>query len=99
MKNSSKWGLLFALFAGFCLALNASAEIRLPHVFGSHMVLQRQKPIVIWGWAQPGETVTVQLGSTQRTAQANDKGEWKVTLPAMEAGGPYELTSERFQHR
>lgn len=84
--------LLLTFFAALALALNASAEIRLPHVFGSHMVLQRQKPIIIWGWAQPGETVTVQLGSAQQTAQANDKGEWKVTLPAMEAGGPYDLT-------
>src|SRR5580692_2637648 len=94
MKNSSKWCRvwLLAFIAGLSLALNASAEIRLPHVFGSHMVLQRQKPIVIWGWAQPGETVTVQLASAQQTAQANDKGEWKVTFPAMEAGGPYELT-------
>jgi sialate O-acetylesterase len=83
---------LFTFFAGLSLALNASAEIRLPHVFGSHMVLQREKPIIIWGWAQPGETVTVQLGTAQQTAQANDKGEWKVTLPAMEAGGPYDLT-------
>lgn len=86
------WILLSVFFAGLLLALNVSAEIRLPHVFGSHMVLQREKPIIVWGWAQPGETVTVQLDSTQQTTQANDKGEWKVTLPAMEAGGPYELT-------
>jgi sialate O-acetylesterase len=84
--------LLFTFFAALSLAFNASAEIRLPHVFGSHMVLQRQKPIVIWGWAQPGEIVTVKLDSSEQTTQANDKGEWKVTLPAMEAGGPYELT-------
>ncbi|HXB57965.1 MAG TPA: sialate O-acetylesterase, partial [Candidatus Acidoferrales bacterium] len=49
-------------------------------------------PIVIWGWAKPGETVTVTLGSASQTAQANEHGEWKVTLPAMHAGGPFTLT-------
>ena len=70
----------------------AQAEIRLPHVFGSHMVLQQEKPITIWGWANPGETVKVQLGTEQQTTQANDRGEWKVALPALKAGGPYTLT-------
>ncbi len=70
----------------------ARAEISLPHVFGSHMVLQQEKPLTIWGWATPGETVTVQLDKATQTTKANDKGEWKVVLPAMKAGGPYTLT-------
>ncbi len=70
----------------------ARAEIRLPHVFGSHMVFQREKPVIIWGWANPGETVTVQFSSATQTAQANERGEWKATLPSMKAGGPYTLT-------
>jgi sialate O-acetylesterase len=78
--------------SGIFWATATQAEVRLPHVFGSHMVLQQEKPLIIWGWATPGETVTVQLGSASLTAQANDKGEWKVTLPAMKAGGPYTLT-------
>jgi sialate O-acetylesterase len=68
------------------------AEITLPKVFCSHMVLQQQKPLVIWGWAQPGETVTVELCSMQTVVQANDRGEWKAVLPATNAGGPYTLT-------
>ena len=71
----------------------ARAEVRLPHVFGSHMVFQRDQPLVIWGWATPGETVTVQLGDTRQTATANDRGEWKVTLPALPAGGPFTLAA------
>jgi len=70
----------------------ARAEISLPHVFGSHMVLQQEKPLVIWGWATPGETVTVRLDQATQATKANDKGEWKVILPAMKAGGPYTLT-------
>src|SRR5580658_4701690 len=69
----------------------ARAEVRLPKVFASHMVLQREMPLVIWGWAQPNETVTVTLASASAQTQANESGEWKVTLPAMKAGGPFTL--------
>jgi len=70
----------------------ARAEIRLPHLFGSHMVLQRDKPIIIWGWANSSETVKVKLGPETQTSRANERGEWKVVLPAMQASGPYNLT-------
>ena len=83
---------ILMFLAGVGMPGVARAEIRLPHVFGDHMVLQREKPLVIWGWGTPNETVTVQLGSTTQTTQANDRGEWKVILPAMNAGGPYTLT-------
>ena len=69
----------------------ARAEVRLPKVFSSHMVLQRDMPLVLWGWAQPNETVTVTLASATAQAQANERGEWKVVLPAMKAGGPFVL--------
>jgi sialate O-acetylesterase len=86
------WILLLSLFAAFGFSQNARADIRMPNVFGSHMVLQREKPIIIWGWANPGETVTVQLGSESRSTRANERGEWKVELPAMAEGGPFTLT-------
>ncbi len=70
---------------------SARAEVRLPKVFSSHMVLQQEKPLVIWGWAQPNETVTVQLSSESQQVQANERGEWKAILPAMKAGGAYTL--------
>ncbi|MCL5097298.1 MAG: sialate O-acetylesterase [Candidatus Omnitrophica bacterium] len=71
---------------------SVQAAVRLPKVFSDHMVLQREKPMVVWGWAEPDETVTVRLGAESRQAQANDRGEWKAVLPEMEAGGPYMLT-------
>jgi len=70
---------------------SAMAEVRLPRVFGSHMVLQRETPLVVWGWADANETITVSLGGELRTAKANARGEWKVTLPAQKAGGPFTL--------
>jgi sialate O-acetylesterase len=63
------------------------ADVKLPAVIGSHMVLQQQRPIVIWGWADPGEAVTVALDQQTAHATADDKGDWKVTLPAIEADG------------
>lgn len=82
----------FAPVIAFALALAPiHAEIRLPKVFGSHMVLQQGKPIQLWGWANPGETATAQLGGATQSAVANDKGEWKLSLPAMKAGGPHAL--------
>jgi sialate O-acetylesterase len=56
------------------------------------MVLQAQKPILIWGWANPNETVTVQLASETKTVQANAQGEWKAELPQMNYGGPFVLS-------
>jgi len=80
--------LVLALFLGSNIA---RAEVRLPHVFGSHMVLQQEKPIVVWGWAASGEKVTVTLGDASQSTQANDRGEWKISLPAMKAAGPLTL--------
>lgn len=70
----------------------AQAEVRLPRVFSSHMVLQQEQPLNFWGWAEPGETVKVQLGTETREAKANDRGEWKAVLPIMKAGGPFTVT-------
>lgn len=66
-----------------CASLQA--DVRLPHIFGDHMVLQQQKPIAVWGWADPGEEVTVQFGEDKQSTAANDKGEWSVALPSHKA--------------
>ncbi len=84
-------GLAAAFLCASALLPSALAEVRLPKVFASHMVLQREMPLVIWGWATPNETVTVTLASASAQAQANERGEWKVVLPAMNAGGPFTL--------
>jgi sialate O-acetylesterase len=83
-------GILLALV---CLASLSPAQeaapagqLRLHAIFDSDMVLQRGKPITIWGWAVPGATVSVQLGNDKADTQAAaEKGRWKVTFPAREA--------------
>ena len=51
------------------------------------MVLQRDRPLPIWGWADPGEDVTVKLDEATATAKADAQGDWKVVLPAVKADG------------
>ncbi len=65
--------------------------VRLPHAFGDHMVLQRRKPVPVWGWAGAGEKITVTLNGQTKTAKAAKDGTWRVRLDPMEAGGPYQL--------
>jgi len=75
------------------LAPCARADVTLPHVFGSHMVLQRDQAIPVWGWADAGEEVAVKLGDLPvATATADATGAWRVDLPAQPAGGPLTLT-------
>lgn len=74
------------------VAASASADVRLPRVFSDHMVLQRDVPAAIWGWADPGEKVTVRLGEKEFVAETGSDGKWAVKLTAMPAGGPHTIT-------
>jgi sialate O-acetylesterase len=71
---------LVVLLAG---AMGASAEVKMPAIFGDHMVLQGGKTIPVWGWAAPGEVVTVTLGKDKGKATADAAGKWKVELKAV----------------
>ena len=70
----------------------AEAEISLPQLFQSGMVLQRGKVIPIWGKANPGELVTIRFNNKQFATTADTNGHWRINLPKMKAGGPYTLT-------
>ncbi|MCA9136889.1 MAG: 9-O-acetylesterase [Planctomycetales bacterium] len=63
----------------------AFADVRLPGFMGDHMVLQQEKPIRIWGWADQGESVEVSLAGKSAIATADQNGRWHVELPAMKA--------------
>jgi sialate O-acetylesterase len=64
--------------------LVSHAELRLPKVFGDHMVLQRDKPVAIWGWAERGKKVVVEFAGQSRSATADDEGGWSVRLEKLE---------------
>lgn len=78
----------------FATAAPARAAVALPHVFSDHMVLQRDVPVRIWGFAEPGEEVTVALDKAHAKVTTGKDRRWEVKLPAMKAGGPYELIVE-----
>ncbi len=67
------------------------AEVRLPSIFGSHMVLQREQANRVWGWADPKETVTVQIAGQEHQTQADAQGNWQVRLEPLPAGGPHRM--------
>ena len=77
-----------ALVCLLFVPLGLRAEVRLPAVFGSHMVLQRDAVIPVWGWAAPNEEISVQFdqGNPVKTT-ANAQGRWRVELPAVKADG------------
>jgi sialate O-acetylesterase len=79
------------IFLLLLLATSANAQLKLAHIFADHAVLQRQKPIAIWGWASPKETVKVTLASQSKETVADAEGKWILRLAALEAGGPYKM--------
>jgi sialate O-acetylesterase len=75
------------------LATNISrADVSLPSIFSSHMVLQQKMPVKVWGWAEPGEKVTVTLADATAEATAGDNKKWSVEIACPAVGGPYALT-------
>jgi sialate O-acetylesterase len=78
----------------FILSLACSvlqASVKLPSIIGDNMVLQRDQPLPIWGWAEQGEEVTVQIAGQTHTAKADDEGRWKVVLDKLQTGEPLEM--------
>ncbi|MEI7911084.1 MAG: sialate O-acetylesterase [Verrucomicrobiota bacterium] len=73
-------------------AVPAVADVRLPKFFGDNMVLQREQPVRVWGWADVGEAVSVALSGTTVATKADDKGQWALELPAVKVGANLELT-------
>ena len=88
--KTNYWFLIAILVAG--LAASAQADVRLPHLFSDHMLLQRELPNAVWGWADPDEKVTVSIAGQTASATADASGQWQVRLKPVPAGGPYELT-------
>ena len=81
--------LLSLLYAA--LSSGLWADTRLPALFGDHMVIQRYMPVHVWGWADPGEAVSVTFRGQESSTVASADGSWEVYLEPTGAGGPYDL--------
>lgn len=88
ISKSKKWATLLLLL----LAGSLTAQVKVPTYFSNNMVLQKGMAIPVWGWATPGEKVTVTIDQSSMSATADKEGKWNVKLPAMNYGGPYQLT-------
>lgn len=96
--KTSRQGLLCGiyLFAFGLLLLtfgSLQAAVKMPAIFGDHMVLQRDGSVPVWGWADPGETVKVTAGGATASATAAKDGKWMVRLEKLKASPtPIEMT-------
>ncbi len=88
----SHFFVIAALFASAWLSPFAAGDVRLPSIFGDHMVLQQNAPVPVWGWAGPGERVTISFASQTQTTTADADGKWKTLLGKLAAGGSKTLT-------
>jgi len=83
--------LILCAFA-IATAIPATADVRLPKIFTDNMVVQRDLPVRVWGWADAGEAVSVTLAGNSATTKADEKGQWSLELAALKTGENLELT-------
>lgn len=88
--------LLRSLLIAVAVLLAPSAALAqtrplLHPLFADHAVLQRDRPIAVWGWAAPRERVSLELGDARVQVRADASGAWRARLPARRAGGPFTL--------
>ena len=84
IRSSALW-MLVGLYA------SVQADVRMPKLFSDNMVLQRGEPVRVWGWAEKGTTVLVELNGIVTSGTADASGRWSFLLPALNKKGPYEL--------
>ncbi|HEV3412984.1 MAG TPA: sialate O-acetylesterase [Puia sp.] len=77
---------------------NARGQVRVPRLVGDGMVLQRDIPIRIWGFASPGEQVTVKFDGETASGVTDDNGRWLVIFSPKKAGGPYTMDIDGINH-
>ena len=87
--------LILSCLAWFLInSLAVSAKITLPQLVADHMVLQRETPLLIWGWAAPNEKITISFNGRIFKTVTDQQGSWTVKMKPMKAGGPFKMTLE-----
>ncbi|MDA1045200.1 MAG: dockerin, partial [Verrucomicrobia bacterium] len=82
--------LLVYIYALPCFADQATRPF-LHHLFSDNMVLQREANTPVWGWADPGAEISIELDGKSVSCKAGADGKWRAELPPHKAGGPFEL--------
>src|SRR5208283_655133 len=91
MKESMYVKIAFVLLLAIFFAHSAAGEVRSPAIFADHMVIQRDLPVHVWGFAAAGEEVRVSFRGASRTVTADRLGQWQAYLPPGGPGGPFTL--------
>jgi len=92
MKTSHPLRLAALLVLAATLATPAFADVKLPSIISDNMVLQQDTPATVWGWAEPGEKVTVKFADKSAEVTAGVEGRWATKLEGLAAGAAGELT-------
>lgn len=79
------WTLRLLLATGLLSLARAQGAVTVSNLFTDHMVLQQGQPVPVWGWAAPGEKVTVEFAGQTKIASADDNGRWTVQLDPLKA--------------
>lgn len=90
--NSRQPKAYLLVIISLLIPLSAFCEIKLPKLINDGMVIQRHAEVKIWGWADPGEAVTIGFKDETYQTTANDEGNWEIILSDLKAGGPYTMT-------
>ncbi len=91
MKINKKYILILSIIGLFISIASISAKVRLPKLFTNNMVLQRDMPVKIWGWADAGEEITITFLENEYSTVTSSFGAWEIKLPSQKAGGPVEI--------
>ena len=85
-------GSFFILLSLFGFRAFASAGLILPAIFSDHAVLQSDVMVPVWGWADPGEQITVMIAGQTKSTTTGTNGKWRLDLEKIKTGGPFTLT-------
>lgn len=83
--------LMYCLLIAMLFTLVAQAEVKLPKLVSSGMVLQRDQNIKIWGWAKPSEAIAVSFKNKTYKTKTHADGKWLLTIKPQQAGGPFKM--------
>lgn len=89
MRIKSLISIIFIWAVTLC-----QAQLRLPQYFADHAILQRDQPVVLWGWCNPGKQVSVSFNSKNYKGTTGPDSIWQVRIPVQHAGGPYKISIE-----
>jgi sialate O-acetylesterase len=88
VKTARALGIIYLLLISFC---PVNGAVKLPKLISDGMVLQRDKKLNVWGWASPGEKISIGFNGKNYHAVTTADGKWVAVLPAMKPGGPYTM--------